>query len=278
MAKRRYDLDEGKIARYVKEGRGKGQGTAYKPWLKIQDVPSMGRSSRVHGYTTGREHHFLSDLETGLFFILEWSADVTDIREQFPLDRDVTRMLAEQMGITHPCDRRTNTDLVMTTDFLVDVHGGGHMTARSVKPADELADNRILEKLELERRYWQREGVPWHLVTDRDLPRQRIQNIRWLHEMHSLEHREAPHASYWADRCDQFLHRLGETRCGTISDFLGVLETAEGFGLGEPMTALRHLAAHRVLTFDLEKPFSTKSSITALQISKSGAQHGRRSA
>lgn len=71
MAKHRYELDEKKIARFKKEGRGTGRGKDYKPWLKIQDVSSLGRSTRVFCFKTGREHHCLSDLETGLFFLLD---------------------------------------------------------------------------------------------------------------------------------------------------------------------------------------------------------------
>ena len=125
MAKRRYDFDEAKITRYQKEGRGTGNGKEYKPWLTIHDVPSLGLASRTFGFKTGREHHCLSNLESGFLRILEWSDSVLDIREQFPLDREVTRMLAGRMGIEHPRDRRTQVDLVMTTDFLVDVRIDG---------------------------------------------------------------------------------------------------------------------------------------------------------
>nr|WP_231495230.1 hypothetical protein [Oceanobacillus picturae] len=32
-----------KIDKWIKEGRGTGSGTDYQPWLKIQDVSSLGR-------------------------------------------------------------------------------------------------------------------------------------------------------------------------------------------------------------------------------------------
>ncbi|MHB1937216.1 MAG: TnsA endonuclease N-terminal domain-containing protein [Acidobacteriaceae bacterium] len=280
MAKRRYEVDETKIRRFVKEGRGKGSGADYKPWLRIQDVPSLGRVSRVHGFKTEREHHLLSDLETGLFFLLEWSDVVTDIREQFPLDREVTRMLAEQMGIAHPRDSRTQTDLVMTTDFLVNVRTEGQSVtlARAVKPANELAKKRTIEKLELERRYWARESVPWHIVTDRDLPRQRITNIRWLHELHSLDHLVSPHPGYWPDRCERFVEKLRHERHGSIGDFFARLESTEGFAIGEPLTTLRHVAAHHIVTFDLDQPFSAKAPIGFLQVAKAADLNVRRSA
>ena len=65
MAKRKYEIDEAKIERFRKEGRGIGHGKDYKPWLTIHDVPSLGRVSRIFCFKTDREHHFLSDLEAG---------------------------------------------------------------------------------------------------------------------------------------------------------------------------------------------------------------------
>lgn len=268
MAKRRYGFNEAKIAKFTAQGRGSGRGREYHPWLTIQDVPSLGRVSRIHGFKSGREHHLLSDLESGLFQILEWSDAVVDVREQFPLDREVTRMLATEMGVAHPRDPKTGTDLVMTTDFLVDVRVGRatQECALAVKPAAELAKPRILEKLELERRYWRREGVAWHVVTDRDLPRERVKTLHWLHEMRSLDHMEGRHPDYWRDRCERFLARLQQVRGGLIEHFLSSLEECDGFPLGEPMTVLRHLAANRVVGIDLDRPFSSKDPIDHLRV------------
>lgn len=64
----------------IKEGRGQGIGFEYKPWINIQDVPSLGRSTRLKGIKTGREHQFLSDMERNYFYILEYSEQVVDIR------------------------------------------------------------------------------------------------------------------------------------------------------------------------------------------------------
>lgn len=268
MAKRRYEFDEAKIARYTKEGRGTGHGSGYQPWLTIQDVPSLGRCTRIHGFKSGREHHLLSDLETGLFQILEWSDAVVDIREQFPLDREVTRALATEMGVAHPRDMKTGTDLVMTTDFVIDVRveQGVQQRALAVKPADHLEKQRILEKFELERRYWQRQSVPLHIVTDRDLPKQRVKTLHWLHEMRSLEHMEGHHPDYWRDRCERFLARLQKVHGGLIEHFLSSLEERDGLSLGEPMTVLRYLAANRIIGIDLDRPFSSKDPIDRLQI------------
>ena len=85
MSKRNHSWNENKYNRFVNEGRGQGVGKEYKPWLTIQDFPSMGRVSRILGWKSGRIHHLFSDLQARYFYMLEWEDTVTDIREHFPL-------------------------------------------------------------------------------------------------------------------------------------------------------------------------------------------------
>lgn len=268
MAKRRYGFDEDRIARFLKEGRGGGHGADYRPWLTVQDVSSIGRSTRIHGRTTGRDHHFLSDIETKVFLLLDWSDCVTDIREQFPLPREETRKIAATMEVPHPAESQTRTDIVMTTDFVINVRSGGETTllARSVKPARELDKDRTLEKLEIERRYWNTRGIDWALITEHDLPEQRIKNLRWLHGMQSLKNVTAPHPGYWDNRCHTFLDCLDRASGLTIKRFLQYLESTHGFGLGEGLTVLRHLAATKIIAFDLDARFNVDSRVGGLKI------------
>ncbi|MBO2537211.1 TnsD family Tn7-like transposition protein [Rummeliibacillus suwonensis] len=81
MAKRkRNNSSKNKIEKWIKEGRGQGEGENYKPWLEIQDVASNGYATRNLGWKTKRKHHFLSDLELQYFYTLEWSPLILDIR------------------------------------------------------------------------------------------------------------------------------------------------------------------------------------------------------
>lgn len=274
MAKRRYGFDEDKIARYLKEGRGQGSGVDYRPWLTIQDVSSLGRCSRIRGRKTGREHHLLSDIETAVFLLFDWSDWVTDIREQFPLDRQRTRRIAAEMGVRHPFDTKTQTDIVMTTDFVVDCRTGkGEKTiARSVKPSAELDKARTLEKQEIERRYWSEDSVDWGLVTERECPAQRIKNLRWLHEMQSMEHMVVPYPGYWEDRCTQFLSCIQQVRGMSIRQFAQHVENTQGFATGDCLTVLRHLASTKQIEFDLDTKFDMGSPIEWLRVASSALQ------
>lgn len=199
----------------------------------------------------------MSDIETSMFLVLDWSEVVTDIREQFPLDREKTRRIAADMGVRHPFDTQGRTDIVMTTDFVVDVRVGNTTkeVARSVKPASELEKSRTLEKQEIERRYWNEKGIEWALVTEVDLPVQRIKNLRWLHELKSLQNLTEPYEGYWLDRCSRFIASLPKASDLTLQQFLRVLESSHGFGTGEALTVLRHLAANKQIAIDLDCKF-----------------------
>jgi len=160
VAKRKREITDSKIDRFIKEGRGQGTGSDYLPWLRVQDVPSTGRSTRGVGWTTGRQHTFLSDLERDYFYALDFADEVTDIREQYPLlPLEETKLIAEKLSVEHPKDPKTGVDIVMTTDFVITYKDKEF--ARTVKPSKELENDRILEKFEIERIYWESHQVDW---------------------------------------------------------------------------------------------------------------------
>ena len=54
MAYRQSTVDERKIARLQKEGRGLGRGAEYKPWLTIYDLASRAFSDLSESYGDSR--------------------------------------------------------------------------------------------------------------------------------------------------------------------------------------------------------------------------------
>lgn len=98
---------------YEDQGRGKD----YSPALLIQDVPSIGRVTRHFGIKTQRQHSFMSDMERNLYYYLEFSDDIIDIREQFPLCLSETEMIAVKLGIKHPTHPKTGKLTTMPAIF-----------------------------------------------------------------------------------------------------------------------------------------------------------------
>jgi len=180
MPKRMRVWDVDKYNRYIREGRGQGEGLCYSPWVQVQDFASHGTISRIAGSKTGRVHHFMSSMEKSYFYLLEWSDDVLDIREQYPLlDMELALDLAGKAGIRYPRDPVSGFPYVLTCDFMITAKQG--LKARTIKQSSELNNPRTLEKLELERRYWKSAGVDWRVVTEREIPVKKAKNIEWLH-------------------------------------------------------------------------------------------------
>ena len=67
---------EEKIQKHFAEGFGSGVGRDYKPWLTVgRSMPSVGTSNRSGARTTGRVHHYLSNIEWNAFLIYDCGND-----------------------------------------------------------------------------------------------------------------------------------------------------------------------------------------------------------
>lgn len=244
MSRRRNDVDA--IDARLKDGRGQGRGRDYTPWLTVRDVPSCGLASRIPGVTVGRDHHVFSNVEADCFYLLDWWPAAVDIREQFPLlPADATQQIARDLGLRHPADPKTKRPIVMTTDFLATVRRAGGVTeeAYAVKPSDQLESDTVIAKLEIERAYWVERGVPWRIVTERDLPVGRVANYRWLHSARVADGLPVPPA-----RIAQVLAHLERAVDAARRDGLSAVCLREDERLGLPPGACLAVARHAIAT------------------------------
>ncbi|WP_018277472.1 heteromeric transposase endonuclease subunit TnsA [Teredinibacter turnerae] len=251
MGKKQYWNSEAKNARWIKEGRGQGAGSAYKPWLTVRDVPSEGRSHRVFGHLTQRTHHLLSDLELATFLLLQWRSTVTDIREQFPLERALTQELCTRLGVEHPNQR--GVDQYMSSDFVVDSKEKDRPRfVLQVKAKKHLEVARVVEKLEVERSYWKEKEIPFYLVTEGQIPPTVFENINLLY-------------NYADDSIDQtelsvpfelFRQQLPQHESLRLIDLCIHLDTAYSQEPGESLYQIKRLLALRYFHFDITTPFT----------------------
>ena len=157
----------------LRQGRGTGTGVNYKPWIKIREVNSIGTASTILNYKTGREVQLLSQAEVYYYYLLRWDDTVEDIREQFPLELAKTLKIADQLEFRHPRSRNTR----MTTDLLV-TRKNGLLEAYSIKTDESVLNNpRTIEKLFIEKLYWNSESVPFHLCYKNDVNKTLVHNI-----------------------------------------------------------------------------------------------------
>lgn len=257
MVYRRNTMDENKITRFYKEGRGRAHGAEYLPWLTIYDVASHGRSHRVNGCKTGRIHHLLSDHEWRTFLFLDWCDDVTDIREQYPLNRDITRRIAESLGVRHPTDNSTKTPQVMTTDFLVDVLRDGLTCQEAcfVKPSSELEKTRVLEKLEIERSFWAEQNIPLRIFTELEFSPVLTTNLQWLRTL-SFANQSEPWAGYHQEHADAVLRSIPHLSHLHLKKFCICTDRDLSLEPGSTLALVRHLLTTKAVSVDLTVPLN----------------------
>ena len=249
MGKSRRKWSEKQYQRFIKEGRGQETGADYVPWIKIQDFPSNGVCARIRGRTTGRIHHLLSRNETAYFYLLDCSAAVSDIREQFPLRLQDTLDIARSLGIRHPWDYSSDFPFVMTTDFLITKAKG--LMARTVKETDALSDPRVLEKFAIEHAYWKRHAVDWKIVTEKQIDFERARNLQWLYYGQSLEELAPDCREH--DRILAAFLDLYETSGLPLSDAVEIIETCHSLPPGGGMAVFKKLIVLGLIRLDLSQ-------------------------
>lgn len=182
-------------AQQIKEGRGQGIGAEYRPWIHVREFSSRGKSSRLKSWKSGRTLQLFSDIETAFAYLLEWSDDVVDYYEQFPLlPLDETLEIGETIGYKHPPRSKKDPEpRVRTTDFLIHCRadGAAPKTARAIKSSSDLSKKTILQSLEVERRYCTKRQIDWAILTEKDLPLAMARNIEWVHSTRDMEDHEA---------------------------------------------------------------------------------------
>jgi hypothetical protein len=251
----------------LREGRGKGRGENYKPWLTVRDLSSKGESTRMPAWRTGRRLvHLFSKLERDFFYTVEWMTHVTDYREQFLLDLEETVQIAKDLNLRHPVSPQSRRYWPMTTDLLVTtiVNGEESHFARSVKPfagveiqgsphPKQVKNN--WEKFQIEFEYWKRRGIKLAWVTEKDFSAVLAKNVRHVHGFF--------HVGSLSPLSQVEVHRVGDVMFSRVKNGeslarAGCAADAQ-FGL-QPGSSVR-VALHKIATkkwkIDFRMPFNT---------------------
>jgi len=158
------------------------------------------------------------------------------------------------MGIKHPTDTASGFPYVFTTDFLILIQSDGKTVeiARTVKPAKELESTRVIEKFELERRYWMAKGVDWGIVTEHEIPRILAANINVIHSAYKLEatpEMDVPNLLLLA----RMLKDRLRTGNGSISGITTKLDEEMNLSGGTSLLVFKHLVARKEVLLDMSK-------------------------
>ena len=253
MSKHHRIWNAGIFEKYVREGRGCGSGSGYMPWIRVQDFASRGVVSRVKSRTTGRVHHLMSNNELAFFYILDWSDEVTDIREQYPLlDLEIAVRIAAQAGIRYPVDNISGYPYVLTCDFMVTTNTG--IKARTIKTSAELNNLRVLEKLEIERRYWLAKGIDWKIVTENEIPYQKSRNIEWIYTAFCGSMTDV--STYELKQAQSLMLQLLMNNEYSVIEASRIVENEFCLAVGIGLQLFKQLILNKTITVNLNKPLN----------------------
>ena len=160
------------VRKKIAEGRCRGIGAEYTPFLRIQEARSSGTATMVPDPIEGRNVHLLSTTEKDLYFMLRIGAGVEHIREQMLLDMNSINILLQKRGLP-----RAGDNIAYTTDLLVNYQDGREI-AYSVKWSKDLFNvdsvryqgrkhkyYSLINRQDVEREYWESQGVDFCIVT-----------------------------------------------------------------------------------------------------------------
>lgn len=238
--------------RALKNKYGLGEGPSYKPWLRVQDVRSCGNSGKIQGIKTHREHHTLSEYESCFFYLAEYCDSVIDIREQFPLlPLDLSVRIAKTLGVDHPSLPISKVFNIMTTDFVLTCSDGVKTwyEAITVKLAEYLKDKRVAEKLDIERVWWQLQGIRFHIFIMTEENKIQSQNIQWFSAPYRQGRRFTDELIYQALSLMQTGTLLAEDLCNS---FIQEPEVEHD----DALVLLKMLISKKLVELDLGKPIA----------------------
>ncbi|WCK56230.1 TnsA endonuclease N-terminal domain-containing protein [Aneurinibacillus sp. Ricciae_BoGa-3] len=202
----------------------------------------------------------MSDLETNYFYLLDWSDYITDIREQFPLDREITLRIAETKGIKHPIDTKSQTPVVMTSDFLLSGYRNGKefVVVRTIKPSDKLDNPRTIAKFEIERAYWEEKGINWGIVTEKEIPKTFVNNVKWVHQALRLDGSHGVDSGNITIYSDRLKRHLLNDKC-SMRTILNRLDEETNAPAGTFLFVLKHLIATKEVAIKMNDKFVIKN-------------------
>lgn len=239
----------------INQKRGMGTKGEYIPWIKVHEFSSKGNSSRPLGLKTKRPHHFLSNLESHFFYVLDLHPRVIDIREQFPLlDLSLIEAIYTQAGIRYP-NHSKDEPHILTTDFLIDFDDGKQL-AIAIKPLKAITP-RQLELFEIERRYWEANDIKWKLATEADLPSKNYSlNCKDLHgRLRDFLKKEIEDDLLFEIKC-KILDLYGEYPDLVLAKFSSKIDEELTIDPGTTLKFIKCLIAKGYISTDLEIPLA----------------------
>lgn len=263
-----------------REGRGSGWGMHYRPWLWIRRRNPSPVSNQVAGAMLpglNRECCFLARVEWLIALLCFWLGAI-DVREQFPLwpwphkhplrllpgsercdhlsDSRGLASIAKDAGIDHGYFVGSNrVPYVATTDIVATVPGSDYLrlAAIPVKAHKKLLEaepaDRMLERLELERRYHLALGNHVTIKSEEIVPDPLAGNLVWFSSGARLpSHLDDP------SQIVDFARTLAEAALAeTLERGIAFAAANMGYPANDASLLFRYCVWHRLIDLDISR-------------------------
>lgn len=219
--------------------------------LKVTTFSSRGRATRIYSYKTKRIHHLQSDNQLKVFLIFEWIDSIKDIKENVELKNLQTTIYnVENLRLDKFTDMETGGLYQLHTNFLIKVlkEEKYEEIAVSVKSLSELERKMVIEKLEIERRYWKAKGIKFYLLTEKEIDKQLVENIRWCRE--ALIDKSIENKTEIAEKLYYFLQ---ENKEEILLEVLNEFDTEEDVEPGTALFMFRYLIAVKEIYINMKE-------------------------
>lgn len=135
---------------------------------------------------------------------------------------------------------------------MVDLNNGNKL-AIAVKPTSKLKNKRTLEKLQIERSYWESQGADWYIFTEKEISSALKQNLQWLKPF--LDPESSKDFDLTNEDTNALIIRLSKYQGGKVSKICGLLDDKYQVDAGTHITALRFAIANNVIKMPLNTVF-----------------------
>lgn len=163
------------MSRITEEGKIKqGRYDKVGGFIKSREMNSMGTSTMLRDWKTGELVYLLSQGERDLYYTFRFNRLVKNVFTQVRLDLKETNYIASRFRVRPAGNGRRS----MTTDFLVSFLDGRRIAVSYKNSEKDLENRRTLEKLNIEKVYWEQHGVPYAICFRRNINPVLVDNIR----------------------------------------------------------------------------------------------------
>jgi hypothetical protein len=236
----------------------------YEPFLHATDIRRATSSGcREIGFKSGRVHHMVSKQEFWAFQILDWSPRVLSIKEQYPIDPEITWRICCENGLEHS---RLGDGLTVTTiDFYLAVMEGQKIVHKAidVKMSEKLQDKEVLRKLEITRIWCEQESIRHRFWTERDIDLTLANNIKDMRDSLNIE--EFNISKLQIESVRIFLDsRLNSG--SPLSDLGLQSDKTMGLEAGTSLRIAKHLIMKGTWQYDLRHKFDPANPVTTQHI------------